>query len=238
MLKRRNFHYYFLFCRRGGKFRFCWRCGKLGQWWWVADCWPLQLPLASLLSVWTLLLFSGWSAVSFSVGGGLRSFRLIISWRKDLILRSSELFSICSLVWMYWISFLCCTFISRIVSFSFRILLSLFWMIISNAAILLSISSFPFSAEWPSVLFTGSLTLSVWVEASQVMLDSTCVPASHFRIISTDDTWVPLSDVRLSVVVAMSRVVVASLRLLFQQHSFLQKPISLHYHTLRALFAP
>ena len=125
MLKRRNFHYYFLFCRRGGKFRFCWRGGKLGQWWWVADCWPLQLPLASLLSVWTLLLFSGWSAVSFSVGGGLRSFRLIISWCIDLILSSREPFSICSFVWMYWISFLCCTFISSIVSFSFRIWRSL-----------------------------------------------------------------------------------------------------------------
>ena len=66
-------------CRRGGKFLFLPKSRSLGRWHWFADCWQLLLPPASLLPVWSLLLFCGWSSVSLSVDGGLRSFRLMIS---------------------------------------------------------------------------------------------------------------------------------------------------------------
>jgi hypothetical protein len=50
---------------------------SLGWWRWFADCWPLLLPPASLLPVWSLLLLCCWSS-SLSVGGGLSSVRLVI----------------------------------------------------------------------------------------------------------------------------------------------------------------
>ena len=207
--------------RRGGNFLFLPKCRSLGRWRCFVDCWPLLLSPISLLPVWSLVLFCWWSSMSLSVVGGLDSFRLMISSLVSLILRSRALFSISSSLLMNWISLRCRSFICCIVAFSFCMWRSFSSRNFSSGAVLLFNSSFSFSAPPPSVLFSGcSLWLVVCIEASEVRLGSTCMPASHLRIISMDETGVPVSEVRLSVVVAVSRFVTASLRLLFQKRSY------------------
>jgi len=78
-------------CRWGGMFLFLPR--QLGRCRWFNDSWPLLLPPASLLPAWSLPLFCWWSSVSFSVGGVLPSFSLVISSVRFLILQSWARFS-------------------------------------------------------------------------------------------------------------------------------------------------
>ena len=60
----------FLFCGWGGIFLFLPKSHSLGQWRWFVDCWPLLLPLASFLSVKSLLLFCWWCSASLSISVG------------------------------------------------------------------------------------------------------------------------------------------------------------------------
>ena len=57
---------------------------------------------ASLLPMWSLLLFCWWSSMCLSVGGGLHSFRLMISSPISLILCSRAFFSSSYLFFMWW----------------------------------------------------------------------------------------------------------------------------------------
>jgi len=84
-------------CRRGVMFLLL--PDLLGRCRWFADSWPLLLPPASLLPVWSLPVFCWWSSASFSAGGGLPSFKLMISsysfmrWMWDVRSRNKCSFS-------------------------------------------------------------------------------------------------------------------------------------------------
>jgi len=167
-----------------------------------------------------------WACLYFV--GVLRSFSCVICLLILLIVRSRELLSISSIVLMCCISFLCCNFISCSVACSLRIWQS-FSSSILSISVLSVLSSFSSSPAPPSVVFFGSSwTMIVCVEASQVLLEATCVPSSHLTVMSVDETWIANSEVAISISVEMSRVLAATLRLL-QQQRFFQNPILIEY---------